>query len=66
MKNAIHLKKASTLEVDDCLLCPQFSGIVLAHKVAKVESLDEKRVQITMDDTRIHVVNLEDTVAVVV
>lgn len=68
--NKIQLKKSKAVEVGEHVLTPQHpTGILLAHKVKKVESVDKgERIELTTDEItrgRIHVLGVEDVVAVV-
>lgn len=67
MRNIIQLKKAKAVKAGDYVLTPQHgTGILLAAEVLKVEFIDKrKRVELAMDELRLHVVGAERLVALV-
>ena len=68
MRNVIQLKRAKAIKVGEHILTPQHpTGILLAHKIAKVDLLDcGKFVELATETKRLHVVGVEDVVAVII
>jgi len=68
MRNIIQLKQAKAIEAGDYVLTPQHgTGILLAAEVVKVEFIDKrKRVELATDELRLHVVEAERLVAVII
>jgi len=63
----IKLKEAKALEVGEHVLQPkQPDGILIAKKITKAEVIDDgKKIEIQTDDGILHVLSVEDVLAVV-
>ena len=67
MRFMIKLKEAKALEVGEHVLQPkQPDGILIAKKITKAEVIDDgKKIEIQTDDGILHVLSVEDVLAVV-
>lgn len=67
MRRVIDIRKAEKIEAGEFVVTPQHgTGVLLAHAVTETEAIDDgRRVEITTDDGRKHVVSREDRVVVV-
>ena len=67
MRYMIKLKEAKKIEVGEQVLKPlQPNGVLIARTITKAEVIDDgKRVEIQTDDGILHILSVEDVLAVV-